>query len=633
MMGIPLMSGFASKWMLYTAALQAGWIAPALAAWIASLGTVFCCIQATDSVFLGSPTEASEHAHEAPFSMQLGLGLVATGSLVLGIAPQLAVNYLLNPVLGALGLGTGIQVTWFGLTATAGSWFTTWGLVLAVVSLIFGGLVYAMASSSRHVVVVGGAALAGAGGSGVFTGGEPFVGEGRLPARDFSYILAQSWSDFFRWSNVDGFYLGVWRGMLAISSALGQVIAEFEQRAVAAMVVLAAVVFAGVRFFAPQITASESTARVQHIPHALMVACAVSGAALILAALSSKAWQRFAPLMSASAIATVAGLAVPGPSLRLGLLELGAVLAVLLVWSAATQLSSRLTYLCVIAISALSLIGSDLMTARGDANTARALLITSIFVKLAVVPFFVWLLKLADELPALVLGLIIAVLDIAAFGEFYAIVQVSPWMITPMSLWLGIAAASAFISAILMLSQRDLKRLLVLSSVEDIGFLMLGLASANALGMSGAMLGAVAHALAKALLFACLSAPEGEGALSAESTGLTVRYPFSGFGFVFGMLAMLGVPPTIGFLGRWRLYDTALQIGPWMLAVFVLSSALALIAFVLALTRCWWGSAPDGARTGQEPVILKVMIVLLVVLLLAGGLWPNVFQAVPWGMQ
>ncbi len=60
------------------------------------------------------------------------------------------------------------------------------------------------------------------------------------------------------------------------------------------------------------------------------------------------------------------------------------------------------------------------------------------------------------------------------------------------------------------------------------------------------------------------------------------------------MLAMLGVPPTIGFLGRWRLYETAVQIG-WPLAtIFILSSILALVAYVLALTRNWWGPADNA---------------------------------------
>jgi len=54
------------------------------------------------------------------------------------------------------------------------------------------------------------------------------------------------------------------------------------------------------------------------------------------------------------------------------------------------------------------------------------------------------------------------------------------------------------------------------------------------------------------------------------------------------MLAMLGIPPTIGFIGRWKLYETAVQIGWPLGAIFILSSILALIAYVLALTGIWW---------------------------------------------
>jgi len=99
MMGIPLMSGFASKWMLYAAALQAGWAVPAMVAWAVSLGTVFLGAKATSAVFLGPLTEATKDAHESPPTMVWGMGLLAAGSVVLGIAPQLAVNYLINPIM------------------------------------------------------------------------------------------------------------------------------------------------------------------------------------------------------------------------------------------------------------------------------------------------------------------------------------------------------------------------------------------------------------------------------------------------------------------------------------------------------------------------------------------------------
>ena len=162
MMGIPLMSGFASKWMLYAAALQAGWAVPAMVAWAASLGTVFFGAKATSAVFLGPLTKATKDAHESPPTMVWGMGLLAAGSVILGVAPQLAVNYLLNPILLALQLSP-VQVTWFGLSVGAGSFSTMGGLVLAVVSLILGGLIYAIAYVARPATVEGGAALVGGG--------------------------------------------------------------------------------------------------------------------------------------------------------------------------------------------------------------------------------------------------------------------------------------------------------------------------------------------------------------------------------------------------------------------------------------------------------------------------------------
>jgi len=632
MMGIPLMSGFASKWLLYTAALEAGWVVPALAAWIASLGTVFAFVKATDEVFLGPTNETTEKAHEAPASMQLGLGLTAAGSLVLGVAPQLPVRYFLNPILATLGFGTGVQVSWFGMTASAGSWFTTWGLILAAVSLIFGLVVYAMAGFGRQVSVTGGAALVGAGGSGVFTGGEPLAGDGRIRAHDFSDLFSHNWAGFFHWANVDQYYLAAWENLQGLSSAIGRVVSSFVQQAAVWVVIFAAAVFAAVRYLSPAVIATEASGA-EHIPHLLIGACAVSGVGLLLAMFAIKTWRRLSALAALSVVASVAGLLTPYAPARTGLLELGALFAVLLVWQAASAASTKFTYLAVVVISALTLVGSDVVFVNGDANTARAMLITSAFVKLASVPLFIWMLKLADELPAPVLGLIIAVVDIAAFTELAAHVRLMPWLATPAKFWIGIAAASALVSGLLMLSQRGLKRILVLSTVEDIGFLLLGLASAQALGFKGALLGAVAHSFAKALLFICLSAPEGDGVLSEKSTGLTARYPVSGFGFVFGMLTVLGVPPTMGYLGRWRLYAVAAKSGPWMLATFAIGSALALIAYVLSLTRFWWGPPPEDAQAGHEPLAVKLTIVVLVILIVACGFWPSLLQSALGGVQ
>jgi multicomponent Na+:H+ antiporter subunit A len=637
MMGIPLMSGFASKWMLYAAALQAGWAVPAMVAWAVSLGTVFLCAKATSAVFLGPVTEATADAHESPKTMVWGMGFMAVGSIALGVAPQLAVNYLLNPILGALGLGAGVHVTWLGLSSDAGSFSSMGGLVLAVVSLVLGGLIYAIAYVARPAQVAGGAALAGAGG-GIFTGGEPLSDQGRLTAGDFSDIFLQNWHEFFRWSNVDRVYLGIWSGLQAASRGLGVVVGWMERFAAALVVALAVVVLVGLHWYSTGVLLLETPATVP-MPMMLVAACAVAAVSLILAALFSKARfsfmpQLFVPLMILVSLATGSGMVVANPRFRLGLLELGALLTVALVWQCARTLRAKLTYLVVVVISASTLVASDLMIERGQADWARALFVTSVIVKLAAIPLFFWLLSLADELPAVVLGLIIAVVDMAAFGEFAGSGQKIFEIFLSHGMLLSAAAATSFLAALLMLTQRSLKRLLVLSTVEDVGFLLFGLASVNVLGVKGAMIAASTHALAKALLFICLSGPEADGALDGEQTGLATRYPVSAFGFFFGMLAMLGIPPTMGFIGRWRLYETALQINPLLLTVFVLSSIFALIAYVLALTRVWWGPAQEAdppptspppllAHPTGEPMALRAVIVALTGLLLVAGLWPG----------
>jgi formate hydrogenlyase subunit 3/multisubunit Na+/H+ antiporter MnhD subunit len=294
-----------------------------------------------------------------------------------------------------------------------------------------------------------------------------------------------------------------------------------------------------------------------------------------------------------------------------------------------------LTYLAVVLISAGSLVASEVFYNAQDPSLSRALLLTSVLVKLAAVPLFFWLLSLADELPALLLGLIIAVVDMAAFAEFTISVQLIPSALTPQPILLYAAAFTAFLAALLMLTQRSLKRLLVLSTVEDVGFLLLGVFSINIIGLNGAIFAAATHSLAKALLFICLAGPERDGALEGEPKGLVARYPVAAFGFLFGMLAMLGIPPTMGFLGRWRLYETALQIGPCPLTIFILSSIFALIAYVLALTRFWWGP-PDEANPLpehpiKEPFLLQATIVALTVLLLAVGVWPDALQLLTGG--
>ncbi len=640
MMGVPFMSGFASKWLLYTAALQAGQVVPALVAWVVSVGTVFSCVKATSCVFLGPTTPQSEGAHEAPPTMVWALGLFALGSVVLGLAPQLAVNYIINPILPLLGMAA-VQVSWFGLTPAAGSWWTTGGLMLGLVSAGAGVLFYMLAGSSRARVlaVEQGVFLAGAtggGGVGVFTGGEAIPGPSRLPASEFSVILKKHWAPFYRNTDVDRVYLGVWRGLQAISSTLGRVMAWAEKSAIAWTVLLFAAVFAAVRGL-PLVIVSAAHPSVETLPPLLGLGCALALVALLTAASAQKAGRSLIPLLALCGASAVAAAFVSQPRSRLALLELASVLALALVWRTATRRAAWI-YAVVVALSAASLVAGQFSLQSGSDDWARALLLAGFVLKLAIVPLLLWLPVVAAAAPALVVGLIIAVVDIAAFGELYLMAQAHPEFLVPHAFWIAAALASSLLASLLMLTQRNLKRLLALSTIEDMGFLLLGVVAATELGLRGAIFAATVHAVAKALLFISLSAPEADGALNDDTRGLATRYPFSAAGFLAGMLAMLGVPPMLGFAGRWRLYQTAAEMNHWLLAGFIVSSMFVLVAYVLCLTRCWWGPGPqpdpdEAPSAAAESWPLRLAIVTLIVVLLAGGLWPNLLLAQAGGVQ
>jgi multicomponent Na+:H+ antiporter subunit A len=624
MMGIPLMSGFASKWLVYTAALQKGMIIPALAAWIASIGTVYAGVKATSSVFLGDASKRTEHAHESPASMTIGMGLLSVVTIALGIAPQIAVRLLINPVLAVFGMPAAVGISWFGMTDAMGSWSATTGLIMAVVSAVIGIIVYFLVARPARAVVAGhGAVLAGAGG-GTFTGGEPLAGPAKLPSGDFSAVLKRQWAPMFHALDVDAYYLRFWDVLLGFSKGLQRAISWLEEHAVITLIASSAAVLLAVQWLAPQAIPIPGASEVR-IPLLVGLSSAVALLALVTTALASKVWRHWAGLMFLAGAPAVLGLFVQSATVRLVLLEASSLVALLLVWKSAKAKAAVWTFLTVIVASAATLIPGLLLLENGHAQLARTLLIVGFFLKLGLVPFFLWLPKVAEQVPSLVIALIVCVLDIAAFGELCVVAKAAPWVLEPRGLWLGVAALSALLAAVLMLSQRDLKRMLALSTVEDIGFLTFGLVASASIGFEGALLGAATHALAKALLFISLSAPEANGDLQADSRGLASRYPVSAAGFLVGMLAVLGIPPTLGFIGRWRIYETAAQEGKVWLAVLVAASMIALIAYVRALTGTWWGASPaetPRASTTMETGVGNTWVVLLAAALVIAGVMP-----------
>jgi hypothetical protein len=107
---------------------------------------------------------------------------------------------------------------------------------------------------------------------------------------------------------------------------------------------------------------------------------------------------------------------------------------------------------------------------------------------------------------------------------------------------------------------------------------------------------------------------------SDGSRGLAARYPIAGAAFLVGSLGVLGVPPTLGYAGHWRLFAAAAGQSPALLVVIALATILTLFAYARVTAVCWWG--PGAGAKAREPVAQSVALGLLGIALLAAGVWP-----------
>src|SRR3990172_9743669 len=119
------------------------------------------------------------------------------------------------------------------------------------------------------------------------------------------------------------------------------------------------------------------------------------------------------------------------------------------------------------------------------------------------------------------------------------------------SVYLMILALITMIYGGLMsLAQDDFKRMLAYSSISQMGYLLLGIASMNTLGMSGAMLQYATHAIGKAILFSVAGVliVKFNGLRSiSKMGGLAVKMPITAALALMGFMQITGIPPSLGF--------------------------------------------------------------------------------------
>ena len=271
------------------------------------------------------------------------------------------------------------------------------------------------------------------------------------------------------------------------------------------------------------------------------------------------------------------------------------------------------------------------------------LLLVVFALKAGVVPFQFWVPEAYRAAPAPVTAVLAGVVKkvgiYAIIRLYFGVFAAAP---LPVGLPFGGAGDSmlAFVGPVLFLMaagsilfggvgavvQPDLDGLLAYSSISQIGYVLLPLAIAatagsqavRSLGIAAAVVYAVGHGLAKSSLFLVSGALRAGGGSSrfADLGGIADRDPVLAGAFLVGSLALVGIPPLVGFFGKLLVFDVAARDGSALAVAVAIAGAALTVAYV---TRAWnaafWG---DPVPYERRPALVAGAAVLAGLLVAVG---------------
>lgn len=234
--------------------------------------------------------------------------------------------------------------------------------------------------------------------------------------------------------------------------------------------------------------------------------------------------------------------------------------------------------------------------------------------KVAVVPFQMWTPDVYHGAPSAVTAFMAVGAKAAGFAALLRVfVAALPTLyeeIVPI-IWV-LAALTMIVGNIVAIAQSNIKRMLAYSSIAHAGYIFMALVT---FGQADVAPDAVAAALFYLLAYAvtnfgawgvviALEKAEGKGLQLDDYAGLGRKYPALAAAMLVFMLSFTGVPPTLGFVGKFFLFRTVLEAGfVWLAIIGVLTSLISAYYYLRVLVIMYMR---DGEPEIERPFLLRM---------------------------
>ena len=243
--------------------------------------------------------------------------------------------------------------------------------------------------------------------------------------------------------------------------------------------------------------------------------------------------------------------------------------------------------------------------------------------KISAAPFHMWTPDVYEGAPTPVTAFLATAPKMAAMALFGRVVHDAFGAIP--GDWGQIVAAlavvSMFLGAVAAIGQRDITRLMAYSSISHMGFALMGLASGTAEGVQSMLIYMAIYVTMNIGTFAFILSMEKDGrpVTSIDSLNMySKREPLRALAMLVLMFSLAGVPPTVGFFGKFYVLKAAVDGGmAWLAILGVVASVIGAFYYLRIVFYMYFGKEGEGLD-GPMPAVQWVLLVGTAAAMLVG---------------
>lgn len=251
-------------------------------------------------------------------------------------------------------------------------------------------------------------------------------------------------------------------------------------------------------------------------------------------------------------------------------------------------------------------------------------IISGLAFKVSAVPFHMWTPDVYEGSPTPVTAFFATAPKTAAMGLFARVLHdafggaVSDWS----QVIALLSVVSMFLGAFAAIGQTNIKRLMAFSSIAHMGYALMGLAAGTVLGVEAMLVYMAIYVTMNIGTFAFILSMEKDGQAVTDISSLNQyakREPGKALAMLVLLFSMAGVPPMVGFFGKFYVLRAAYDAGlAWLAIAGVVASVIGAYYYLRIVFYMYFGEEPDEQLDKSKSPVLWVFLMASAAIMVLG---------------